>query len=154
MQFTDFIADQLPESLRYSDPDQTLPEQKAEIDDQALDRLQTILKEHIEDRSMLAEWFGEMMTQPKHEQPVDEPWQSWEAFKDEAEGVDLVLNEGSRLAFRKENGSLILFADGDAYECHCANAVNLAQQLCQNSQLTSDQWHSVVDHETRGCCST
>ncbi|WP_257253383.1 cupin domain-containing protein [Endozoicomonas sp. SESOKO3] len=149
MQFTDFIADRLPESLRYSDPDQTLPEQKGEIDEKALDRLQKILKTHIEDRSMLAEWFGEMMTQPKHEQPLEEHWQSWEALKEEAEGIDLVLNEGSRLAFRQEKNHLTLFADGEAYECQSADAANLAQQMCQHSQLASDQWHFVVDNEAR-----
>ncbi|WP_422137267.1 JmjC domain-containing protein [Endozoicomonas sp. ALC020] len=149
IQFTDFIADQLSESLRYSDPDQTLPERKGEIDEKTLDRLQTILKEHIEDRAMLADWFGEMMTQPKHEQPVEEPWQNWEAFMEEAAGVDLVLNESSRLAFREERNSLTLFADGDAYKCHSEEATNLAQQLCQDSQLASDHWCSVVDNETR-----
>ena len=149
MQYTDFIADQLPESLRYSDSDQTLPTRKGEIDEKALDRLQHILKEHIEDRSMLAEWFGEMMTQPKHEQPVEEPWQSWEHLIEEADDVELVLNEGSRLAFKEEKESLMLFADGDAYECHSASTRHLAQELCQNSQLASEQWCTVEDEETR-----
>ncbi|KEQ19153.1 ribosomal protein uL16 3-hydroxylase [Endozoicomonas numazuensis] len=147
MQFTDFIADQLPESLRYSDPDQALPKQKGEIDEKALDRLQQILKEHIEDRSMLAEWFGEMMTQPKHEQPVEESWQSWENLTEEAEGVELVLNEGSRLAFREEKDTLMLFADGDSFECYSATSRQLAQELCQTSQLDSAQWSSIEDEE-------
>ncbi|WP_062268147.1 cupin domain-containing protein [Endozoicomonas arenosclerae] len=152
MQFTDFIADQLPESLRYSDPDQTLPAHKGEIDETALDRLQAILKEHIEDRALLSEWFGEMMTQPKHEQPVEETYQDWAELKAEAEGIDLLTNEGSRLAFKQKSAqqeSLMLFVDGESYECKTEATRNLALKLCESACLEAKHWSSIKEEEAQ-----
>ncbi|MRI33490.1 cupin [Endozoicomonas sp. OPT23] len=149
MQYTDFIADQLPDSMRYADSDQTIPANKGEIDDKALDRLQAILREHIEDRSKLAQWFGHQMTQLKHEQEVDCQFESWGTLLEALSGTTLAVNEGSRLAFRKDNEQFILFADGCDYPCLESVTQFIAMDLCKNNVLYPEDWENQASAEVQ-----
>ncbi len=149
MQYTDFISDQLPDSLRYSDSDQKLPMNKGEIDDEALNRLQVILREHIDDRSKLAQWFGHQMTQLKHDQEADCEFSDWDSLLEALSGTTLVINEGSRLAFRKDNEAFFLFADGCHYPCSDAATQSLAEKLCKDSLLPSEGWQDLNSPEVR-----
>lgn len=137
MQFTDFIADQLPDSLRYSDADQQMPENPGELDDKALDRLQQILQSHIEDRTQLSQWFGQLMTEPKHEQEADVEYETWSDAINDAEGLFLYVNEGSRLAFREEGAHFHLFADGKSFECFDDESRKHVRTLCSEGLLES-----------------
>ena len=66
MQFTDFVADQLPDHCRYSDPDLEQPGTPYFIDEAAISRIQTILQQYVKDRDLLRQWFGQLMTEPKY----------------------------------------------------------------------------------------
>ena len=149
MQYTDFLADKLPDRLRYSDADQVIPVHKGEIDDKALDRLQAILRDHIEDRQALSQWFGEMVTHPKHEQHVDMEFADWELLSNEAEGLSFVLNEGSRVAFRQQDDELLLFADGESVRCNSRETQELATQLCDDSMIPPERWQILNGDEAR-----
>ena len=149
MQYTDYISDQLSDSMRYADADQTVPTNKGEIDDKALDRLQAILREHIEDRSKLAQWFGHQMTQLKHEQEADCEFADWESLLEALSGCTLVTNEGSRLAFRQDKDTFTLFADGSNYPCNDAVSVALATTLCKEAVLEPESWQTLESCEAQ-----
>ncbi|MFK0573760.1 JmjC domain-containing protein [Endozoicomonas sp.] len=147
MQFTDFVTDQLSESLRYSDADQQPVSDPGKIDEQAIDRVQTILRHYIEDKELIAHWFGSAMTQPKHPQPIDEEAiDQWSALISEFGFCNLRISEGSRLAFYQGSQSFV-FANGECYPCANEQLLTLAKKLCGQQYLQPEEWISCKGKE-------
>ena len=100
MQFTDFVADQLSEGRRYSDTDQQPVSNPGAIDEQAIDRIQEVLRQYTEDRSLIAQWFGSAMTQNQNIlRESEDTIEQWSELVSEFGGCNLRVNEGSRVAF-------------------------------------------------------
>lgn len=137
----DFIGETLEEDLRYTDPDLTLPQHKAAIDDAAIKRLKNLLAQVMDNPAALNEWFGRAMTQTKYPDqllPQENPWTSATLhelieYTDNYEPL-LVVAEGSRLAFRVGEEGRWLFADGEALT-FSANLENWVAKLCATSNL-------------------
>lgn len=105
---------------RYADPDFKLQNNPGEITDQAIDRVQSILRRYSEDRELISHWFGEFMTEPKYPDQAGEN----SVEMDEGEirnllsaGIPLCRNEGSRFAFHRSGDLFILFVDGKGCAC-------------------------------------
>lgn len=116
----DFIGGTLSEDQRYSDPDLQLAQHPAQIDDAALNRVQNLLQQVINNPQALEEWFGCAMTQTKYPDqllPSEEPWLAEDLHEllQESDAPTFVLAEGSRLAFRQGTHKNWLFADGTAF---------------------------------------
>ncbi len=113
--FTDFLAQFLPDEERYSDADLTPADDPYQIQSDALDRLRTMLTEHMSDERLLLTWFGQFMTEPRYPERVQGPEiEESELFAALSDGVVLVRNLSARLAWSEVDIGLLLFASGQS----------------------------------------
>ena len=61
--FTDFLSQYLTDEERYTDADAQPVSDPHQIQTDALDRLKSLLAEHMSDERMLLTWFGQFMTE-------------------------------------------------------------------------------------------
>ena len=140
--FADYLGEQLPASIRYSDAGMALPATPAELDDASLARMRKLILDTLDNPNQLAQWFGRAMTQPKYVDqliPAEHPTDVEALVAELQAGEVLVHSLGSRFAWRDlGNGNATLFVDGDAIEC----ALPLAQAVAA-AQLDAD----ILEHE-------
>ena len=140
--FADYLGEQLPASIRYSDAGMALPATPAELDDASLARLRQLILDTLDNPTQLAQWFGRAMTQPKYVDqliPAEHPTDVEALVAELQAGEVLVHSLGSRFAWRDlGNGNATLFVDGDAIEC----ALPLAQAIAA-AQLDA----GILEHE-------
>lgn len=135
----DSICDRLSSDQRYTDPDLQPAASPGEIDQDAIARLQGILKHYLDDPDRLADWFGRFMTEPKYPElaGADESLTAEALAEALAAGAELVRTEGSRLAWhRNADSSLTLYADGQAYPVFAPAAKALVTQLADSHRLS------------------
>lgn len=129
--FGSFMADRIASEQRYSDPDLVQQEHPAEITSASVTRLQNLLREYIDQPTMLQQWFGEYMTEPKYPEHIP-------ASSEEVElepGMMLARTEGARLAYIAEQHSPYqLFADGKSYTFE-PSLLNLVQQVTKEIEF-------------------
>ena len=135
--FTDFLAQFLPDEERYSDADLTPTDDPFQIQSDALERLRSMLKEHMGDERLLLTWFGQFMTEPRYPEKVqgpeiDEP----ELFAALEDGAILVRNLSARLAWSEVDIGLLLFASGQS-RLLPGHLKDLLKMLCSADALHS-----------------
>lgn len=113
--FTDFLGQFLPDEERYTDANAQPTSDPTQIQHDALDRLKTLLAEHMSDERLLLTWFGQFMTEPRYPELVTGP----ELDEDDllanlADGAVLVRNPSARLAWSEVDEDLLLFASGQS----------------------------------------
>lgn len=141
--FTDFLAQYLADEQRYTDAGLSLPADPAQIDDQTVDRLQSLILQLVQDREALGTWFGRHMTEPRYPELIQaqeaDPQLLGELLDN---GYGLVRNPSARLAWRQEQDQyLMLFASGE----HCVLPVHLlplVQLVCNEHYLAAEALHS------------
>ena len=148
MQFTDFVSDQLSESLRYSDADQQPVSNPGRIDEQVIDRIQAVLRQYTEDRDLITQWFGSAMTQTKHPQDSEDTIEQWSELISEFSACNLRVNEGSRIAFY-EGSSSFVFVDGEYQQCNNKQLLIYAEKLGRTQYVPPKDWTSCVDPESQ-----
>lgn len=137
--FADYLGEQLPASLRYSDVGMAVSNDPGELDDAAVARMRALILDNLDDPIQLAQWFGRVMTQTKYPDQLSPS----ETPSDPAELVDLLhdgeileRSPGSRFAWRaQDNQKATLFADGDGI----VTALPLAVALCDPDQPLDTQ---------------
>lgn len=113
--FTDFLAQYLTDEERYTDADAQPVSDPHQIQSDALDRLKSLLAEHMSDERMLLTWFGQFMTEPRHpeliagEELIEEDFIS--SLQD---GAILVRNPSARMAWSEVDDDVLLFASGQS----------------------------------------
>ncbi|ONH55892.1 50S ribosomal protein L16 3-hydroxylase [Pseudomonas cedrina] len=113
--FTDFLAQYLTDEERYTDADAQPVSDPHQIQSDALDRLKSLLAEHMSDERMLLTWFGQFMTEPRYpelvagEEVVEEDFVS--SLQD---GAILVRNPSARMAWSEVDDDVLLFASGQS----------------------------------------
>ncbi|AOE85016.1 cupin domain-containing protein [Pseudomonas sp. TCU-HL1] len=113
--FTDFLAQFLPDEERYSDAGAAPASDPHEIQRDALDRLKTLLNEHMSDERLLLTWFGQFMTEPRYPELVAGAEVEEEDFLGAIEdGAVLIRNPSARLAWSEVDVGLVLFASGQS----------------------------------------
>lgn len=136
--FADYLGEQLPDSLRYTDPDLEPAAQTGEIDDAALARMRRLILETLDDPTQLTQWFGRAMTQPKypdHPEPAEEATDVDALVAALKAGDALERTPGSRFAYRDHGESrATLFVDGDASDCDS----DLAARIAGDEPLDAD----------------
>ncbi|GAA0888528.1 cupin domain-containing protein [Rhodanobacter soli] len=134
----DFIAEQLPEELRYADPDLKPATATGEIDRAAIERLKDALPFAAALRDdMLRDWFGRFITRYRNAQipaPLEKPLGEAALAKQLDAGAQLLRHPWSRLAWSRGKSACTLYVSGHAYPATPA----LAQQLCEQRVLTVD----------------
>lgn len=133
--FADYLGEQLPASKRYADGGMVPPEDPAELDDAAVERVRRLILDTLDDPAQLAQWFGRVMTQPKYVDqlvPTEHPTDPAELVAALQEGEALIRSPGSRFAWRAlDDDRATLFADGDGLNC----ARPLARALATDAPL-------------------
>jgi 50S ribosomal protein L16 3-hydroxylase len=101
-------------------------------------RLHAMVTEAMRDRESFARWFGQCSTAPKY---PDIDWRQEEpvggaALRERlAAGVPLRRNPASRFSFiRQAGGPLLLFVDGEVFECGEESA-DLAERICAQDRV-------------------
>jgi 50S ribosomal protein L16 3-hydroxylase len=113
--FTDFLGQFLPDEERYSDADIQPSEDPNQIQRDALERLKTLLNEHMSDERLLMTWFGQFMTEPKYPELVAGIEIEEEDFLGALEdGAILIRNPSARMAWSEVGEDLVLFASGQS----------------------------------------
>lgn len=130
--YADYLGEQLPASRRYADAGMTPPQDPAELDDAAVERMRALILETLDDPAQLAQWFGRAMTQPKYVDqlvPTEHATIPAELVAALHDGAELVRPPGSRFAWRAlGDDRATLFADGDGAECPLPLARALASR--------------------------
>ena len=132
----DHLAEQLPEELRYADPDLTPARATGEIDRATLARLKAALPfaGALPD-DLLRDWFGRFITRYRNAQapaPRDKPMAEATLVKQLEGGATLLRHPWARLAWSRGKSGSTLFVSGHAYPATPA----LAQQLCEQRAFT------------------
>ncbi|GJL65987.1 MAG: cupin [Nitrospirales bacterium] len=135
--FADYVGDMLREEVRYEDSDLVPLKTPGSLPPESVEKVHHILKQYLEDKDLLAEWFGRFITAPKYPEEESEP----EAYRLDdlrahmANGGLLKRNEGSRMVFQERECEVALFVDGRHRRCSIAQ-VDLVKILC--AKLTID----------------
>lgn len=148
-EYTDYVGEQLNESLRYTDPELQAQSNTGQISSHALKSIQQILTHYANDEVMIKNWFGKHVTTPKYQAASDlqlnvEETEYEEYSLDELEhhlmnGGIIQRNESSRFAYiaGEDNEVIsggkanhILFVDGNQIPTH-ANNNSLVELLAQ-----------------------
>ncbi|MGN6655920.1 MAG: JmjC domain-containing protein [Rhodanobacter sp.] len=143
----DYIAEQLPDELRYADPDLAPARHTGEIDRAALERLKAALPFAAALREdLLRDWFGRFITRYRNAQVPVAPERplSWERFAARlAAGARLLRHPWARMAWAGGTSGCVLYVCGQAYGA----SPELAQRLCAERELTFDRTPSAADRE-------
>ena len=113
--FTDFLAQYLTDEERYTDADAQPVSDPHQIQSDALDRLKSLLAEHMSDERMLLTWFGQFMTEPRYPELVAGEDVGEEDFLGSLQdGAILVRNPSARMAWSEVDDDVLLFASGQS----------------------------------------
>ncbi|MGF6096424.1 JmjC domain-containing protein [Pseudomonas sp. 18175] len=113
--FTDFLSQYLTDEERYTDADAQPVSDPHQIQTDALDRLKSLLAEHMSDERMLLTWFGQFMTEPRYPELVAGEELGEEDFISALEeGAILVRNPSARMAWSEVDDDVLLFASGQS----------------------------------------
>lgn len=113
---------------RYVDPMPRLPSHPGRLEHTALEQVYADLQNRFANPRLFRRWFGCYATQPKYPELRDHATPSWDSARLQdalAAGERLQHHPGSRFAYLVEAESLVLFADGDAFDMplSCEDAV-------------------------------
>lgn len=137
----DHLLAEAQDEDRYADPGLQRQDNPGEISAPALDALQAMIAERMQDRDAFARWFGQYTSTSKYpdtEWQPEEPATADRVHECIAQGVPLCRNPASRFAFiRQPQGGVLLFVDGQAHDCS-GQAAQFAQMLCAQDRLTLD----------------
>ena len=138
--YTDYLSSQPGADRHLNDPDLQPQTNPGEISPAAIERLQRLIAESMNDPRQLGLWFGQYATSPKNEdivQPAEEPIPPAELYEQLASGGQLRWNEGSRFAWHALGPEeLALFVDGERYLLN-GDACPLAALLCEGNRVSS-----------------
>ncbi|KGE66382.1 cupin domain-containing protein [Pseudomonas sp. MYb541] len=113
--FTDFLSQYLTDEERYTDADAQPVSDPHQIQGDALDRLKSLLAEHMSDERMLLTWFGQFMTEPRYPELVAGEELGEEDFISALQdGAILVRNPSARMAWSEVDDDVLLFASGQS----------------------------------------
>ena len=113
--FTDFLSQYLTDEERYTDADAQPVSDPHQIQSDALDRLKSLLAEHMSDERMLLTWFGQFMTEPRYPELVaGEELGEDDFISTLQDGAILVRNPSARMAWSEVDDDVLLFASGQS----------------------------------------
>jgi 50S ribosomal protein L16 3-hydroxylase len=133
------VVDGMLEDDRYADPDLTLQANPGEIAPAALDRLHAMVMEALGDRAQFARWLGHHTSTPKYPETdwaPEDPFDADELDSELALGTPLVRNPASRFLFIRQDAGVVLFVDGQSFEC-TGPAATLAEALCAGTSIVA-----------------
>ena len=131
----DYVAERLPDEMRYTDPDLKPAVHIGEIDRATIARLRNAVPFSADvDDAMLMDWFGRFITRYRNAHGIAAPDKplSATAFAERLKsGTRLVRHPWTRMAWSGSRLSCTLYASGQAYSA----PAKLAQELCAQETL-------------------
>lgn len=128
----DYLAERLPDELRYADPDLAPAKAAGEIDRAAIARLRQALPFAAGlDDATLADWFGRFITRYRNAQlPVPPEKELTEAAlrKQLEGGASLLRHPWARMAWTRGKRGATLFVNGHAFPASAAWAERMASE--------------------------
>ena len=138
----DDLLGRLQDDDRYVDPHLQAQANPGEISAGAIAQLHAMIAETMLDRDAFARWFGQYNSTRKY---PDGDWQAEEPMQPEelrallADYLPLCRNPASRFSFvRQQANSLLLFVDGQCFEC-ANESIAFAEQLCAQDRIMVDR---------------
>ena len=132
----DYLAERLPDELRYSDADLAPAKAVGEIDRAAVARLKKSLPFAAAlDEPTLIDWFGRFITRYRNAQvpvPPEKPVTEAALLKQLDGGAQLLRHPWARMAWARGKGAAMLFVNGHAYP----TSSELAERLCRERELS------------------
>ncbi|MHA6203259.1 JmjC domain-containing protein [Dyella soli] len=132
----DYLAERLPDELRYGDADLTPAKAVGEIDRAALARLRQAMPFAAGlDDATLADWFGRFITRYRNAQvpvPPDKPVTEAALAKQLDGGARLLRHPWARMAWTRVKRGATLFVNGHAYP----TSAELAERMCSERELS------------------
>jgi 50S ribosomal protein L16 3-hydroxylase len=131
--FVEHLAERMPESMRYADPDLEPAREPGEIDGIALKRVRELLANALPaDDAAQADWFGRFITRYRaagFAAPRTPPMTATAFAKKLAAGRGALMRHPlSRFAFQRGRDHAMLFVAGDRFRVD----TKLAQRLCRH----------------------
>lgn len=130
--FADDLVAELEDDDRYTDPGLATQSNPGEISAEALAALHAMITEKLADRRAFARWFGGFNSTPKYPEidwRPEEPASIDDVREYLADRSALARNPASRFSFIRNDAELLLFVDGECFECHDKMAA-FGEQLC------------------------
>ncbi len=130
--FADDLTADMAEDDRYTDAGLTRQANPGEISADALEVLRKMVLEKLSERETFARWFGEYNTTPKYPEVDWSPEElvSADTVREQiAGGARLTRNPASRFSFIRQEVGVLLFVDGECFECSRDGAA-FAERLC------------------------
>lgn len=132
----DYLAERLPDELRYGDADLAPAKAIGEIDRAAIARLKQALPFAAGmDEPTLVDWFGRFITRYRNAQvpvPPEKPVTEAALLKQLDGGAELLRHPWARMAWARVKGGASLFVNGHAYPA----SVELAERICRERALS------------------
>jgi 50S ribosomal protein L16 3-hydroxylase len=132
----DYLAEHLPDEMRYTDPDLAPAKRVGEIDKAALQRLRTAIPTAATlDDATLLDWFGRFITRYRAAQTPavpDKPVTEAAMTKQLDGGASVLRHPWSRMAWAQRGSHCTLYANGHAYPA----SASLAERLCTERTLS------------------
>lgn len=139
--YVDEVLDNIADDDLYRDPDYQRQSNPGEISADALASLHRMVLESLSDPQGFAHWFGAFNSTPKYpdmDWRPETPVNVYDVRAAVAAETPLSRNPASRLVFiAQAHNALILFADGESFEC-AGETAELAQSLCAQDSLVVD----------------
>jgi 50S ribosomal protein L16 3-hydroxylase len=135
--YVDDVLAGLSDDDRYGDAGLVAQDNPGEITPDALAKLHALVVEKLADKDAFARWFGSYNSTPKY---PDIDWAPEEALSTEdlrarlATGEALQRNPASRFSFVRQAAGVLLFVDGESFECEGEAAV-FAEMLCGRERV-------------------
>lgn len=144
------IGSRLSNDQRYRDPGLVQAENPGEISIAAVQQIQAILKEHLDNPAALTDWLGRYMTESKYEleaNPEQSPeWLTQDWLDTVKNGYAIERNLSARFAYHivdqsNPQGQVHLYVNGVTYGCD----LELAQLLCGQTHFDGDDLFGLID---------
>lgn len=137
--WSDHLLDGMDDDDRYADPDLAAQANPGEIGSDAIAQLQAMMLASLQDRDAFVRWFGQFNSTRKY---PDIDWRPEEPVEVDqlraclASGMPLQRNPAGRFSFVRQNaGALLLFVDGECFECS-GDTATLAEAICAEREIT------------------
>ena len=148
--YADYLSNHLDSSLRYTDADLIPQSHPAEITPSAIQKLKQILTKSIQlDSQNLQHWFGQFITEPKHDLllTAEQPYNTLDEFIAELNTQQTIVRHNAiRFAYIPANEHADLYINGDLYTVSTAFAEIISgprvidiQRLVNNIQSEAEQ---------------
>lgn len=132
---------------RYTDPDLALQEHSGQIGDQALQRVVDIIQSYTRDPDTIKRWFGQFITEPKHEFETLVPQTGYTVatLRKALQANDLVYrSESAKYAFIDQSPDVTYFYVNSMEIPLTHDQQALAPLVCNQRRISSQQLLSLM----------